>query len=73
VKKEGVGNSGPREAAGTRGYGVKKEAVGNSGEIEAAGTGGSSVKKRLWEILGKKRLRGKGFPVKKRLCVWKAF
>jgi hypothetical protein len=33
-----VGNSGDKEAAGTRGSSVKKEAVRNSGEIEAAGT-----------------------------------
>ncbi len=36
MKKEAVGNSGEKEAAGTRGSSVKKEAVGNSGAREAA-------------------------------------
>ncbi len=43
-----------------------KKAVGNSGEREAARTRGSSVKKRLWEILGKKRLREQGVSCEKR-------
>jgi hypothetical protein len=86
-----VGNSGKREAAGTRGFSMKKEAVGNSGAREAARTMGSSVKKgvgnsgereaawtrgtrrsqwkkRLWEILGKKRLREHVVPSEKRSC-----
>ncbi len=42
-----MGNSGKREAAGTRGCSMKKEGVENSGAREAAGIKGSSGKKRL--------------------------
>ncbi len=52
-----MGNSGGKDAAETRGFQSKKEGVGNSREKEAAGTSGSQCKKRLWEILGKERLR----------------
>ncbi len=62
-KKEAVGKFWGKKAAETRGSSVKKEAVGNSEAKKAAGTRRSSLKKRLWEILGKKRLRELGVPL----------
>ncbi len=43
-----------------KGVPCEKEAVENSGKREAAGTRVSSIKTRLWEILGKERLRELG-------------